>query len=129
MSRSHLNIVELYAGTARSVEPFRRWRRCRVKLLVDVSKYAADTYRTNYPTTPYLVTNLSKITPGRILNEATERVDILLGCPPCQGWSENGQRQPNDPRNRHLHRFECIAMALRPLVIAMENVPLAAASA
>lgn len=128
MSGSHLHVVELYAGTARSVEPFRQWGRCRVSLLVDASEYAAKTYRANYRKAPYVVANLNKMKPEEIRTQAGGRIDILLGCPPCQGWSENGQRLPSDPRNRHLHHFGRAAEALRPLAVGLENVPLAAAS-
>jgi DNA (cytosine-5)-methyltransferase 1 len=55
-------------------------------------------------------------------------IDVLLGCPPCQGFSDVGERDPNDPRNRHLERFGRFAAALRPLAVVMENVPLAASS-
>jgi DNA (cytosine-5)-methyltransferase 1 len=35
-------IAELYAGTARSVEPFRSWRRAELALLADASAYARE---------------------------------------------------------------------------------------
>jgi DNA (cytosine-5)-methyltransferase 1 len=122
---SPLHIVELYAGTARSAEAFRRWRRCRVSLLVDHDEYAARTYRMNYPRAPYIVQDLAKMSAGQLLASAGGQVDVLLGCPPCQGFSENGQRNPHDPRNRHLSHFARLAEELRPLAVAMENVPLA----
>jgi DNA (cytosine-5)-methyltransferase 1 len=51
-----------------------------------------------------------------------------LGCPPCQGFSDTGKRDPDDPRNGHLTRFGTIALRLKPWAIAMENVPLAGSS-
>lgn len=54
------------------------------------------------------------------------RVDVLLGCPPCQGFSEVGFRDPKDPRNSHLNRFAEFVEALKPMAMAIENVPLAA---
>jgi DNA (cytosine-5)-methyltransferase 1 len=64
--------------------------------------------------------------PTRLRALAGGKVDILLGCPPCQGFSENGSRKAADPRNRHLSHFTRLAEALKPLAVAMENVPLAA---
>jgi DNA (cytosine-5)-methyltransferase 1 len=125
MSASRYNVVELYAGTARSAEPFRRWNRCQLSLLVDNNSYAAETYLANHPKSPYLVRGLSRMGPQEVLANAGGRVDILLGCPPCQGFSENGRRQPLDSRNNHLSRFGTYAEALKPLAIGMENVPLA----
>jgi DNA (cytosine-5)-methyltransferase 1 len=128
MPASGLHVVELYAGTGRSIEPFRAWRRCRLSLLVDRSAYAAKTYRANHPKAPYVVAGLGRMKPDRLLALAGGRVDILLGCPPCQGFSENGSRKARDPRNRHLSHFARFAEALKPFAVAMENVPLAAGS-
>jgi DNA (cytosine-5)-methyltransferase 1 len=121
-----LSIVELYAGTARSSEPFRRWAKAQIALLIDNDEYAAKTYLHNHPRAPYVVGTLSTITPREIKRLAGGRVDILLGCPPCQGFSDTGFRDRSDHRNRHLTRFRLFAESLRPRAVAMENVPLAA---
>jgi DNA (cytosine-5)-methyltransferase 1 len=121
-----LSVVELYAGTARSAEPFRRWQKAQIALLVDNDEYAARTYLHNHPTAPYVRGTLSTLTPAEIKKLAGGRVDILLGCPPCQGFSDTGFRDSGDHRNRHLTRFRLFAESLRPRAIAMENVPLAA---
>jgi DNA (cytosine-5)-methyltransferase 1 len=123
MTDSRFHVVELYAGTARSAEPFRRWRRCSVSLLVDDNEYAARTYGANFPRTPYIVADLEKMKADHLLSLAGGRIDILLGCPPCQGFSENGERNPHDPRNGHISRFARFAETVRPLAVAMENVP------
>lgn len=126
MSRSHLHVVELYAGTARSSEPFLGWRRCVLSLLVDNDPTAAKTYRENFPKAPYVLGDLTRMRPDQLLTLAGGRVDILLGCPPCQGFSDAGTRDPRDPRNSHLRHFGRLAEMLKPLAVAMENVPLAA---
>src|SRR5262249_39395474 len=53
---------------------------------------------------------------------------ILLGCPPCQGFSDTGKRDPDDPRNVHIDVFGRFVRGLMPLAVAMENVPLVANS-
>ena len=128
MPKKIFNVVELYAGTARSVEPFKRWPRARIGLLVDNDEYAAETYKFNYPNAPYHTTDLSKISAAELEALAGGSVDILLGCPPCQGFSDNGQKKRWDSRNRHLKNFARLAIELKPLAIAIENVPLAAGS-
>src|SRR6266550_372016 len=126
MTDRKLKVVELYAGTARSAEAFRAWRRCDISLLVDSNPFAARTFLDNHPRAPYLVENLNRLTPADIRLAAGGRVDVLLGCPPCQGFSDTGSRDPDDWRNRHLSRFRQFVEVLRPLAVAMENVPLAA---
>lgn len=121
-------IVELYAGTGRSLEPFRSWRKAESALLVDVNPYAADVYRHNFRNAPYLVADLSRFSSKELQKHAGGRVDILLGCPPCQGYSDTGPRESNDPRNAHITRFLEYVRDLKPLAVAMENVPLAANS-
>lgn len=126
MTHQRLRVVELYAGTARSADVFRAWKCCQMALLVDSDPFAAKVYLDNHPGAPYLVESLSRLTPAEVRSAAGGRVDILLGCPPCQGFSDTGSRDPDDWRNRHLTRFRLFVEALRPLAVAMENVPLAA---
>jgi len=124
---SRLHVVELYAGTARSAQPFLKWRRCNISLLVDNDPLARETYLQNFPRAPYLERNLTHAHSDSLLAKAGGKVDILLGCPPCQGFSDAGLRDPEDPRNSHLMNFCRLALSFRPKAIAMENVPLAAA--
>ena len=126
---SKLRVVELYAGTARGADAFRRWKRCEVSLLVDSDRFAAQTYLANHPRAPYLSRNLSRLPASRVRDLAGGRVDILLGCPPCQGFSDVGARDPDDPRNDHLRRFGHFVDVLRPRALVMENVPRAVSAA
>lgn len=83
-------IVELYAGTGRSVQPFLGWKKVGDPLLVDVNTYAAEVYRQNLPNAIYATADLRKTTSKDLANLAGGRIDILLGCPPCQGYSDTG---------------------------------------
>lgn len=121
-------IVELYAGTARSVEPFRSWRRAETSLLIDANDFARRTYLANFPDAPYLRRSLSNMSTREVLVAAGGRIDILLGCPPCQGFSESGLRESGDPRNWHVRKFADVAAHARPLAVVMENVPTVAES-
>lgn len=124
-----LNVVELYAGLARTWEAFRSWKCCRLGLLVDINQLAVDNYTDNFPSAPYIRRNLQWMMPGEVESASGGRVDILLGCPPCQGFSDTGKRDPDDPRNEHINVFGRFVRELRPRVIAVENVPLTASSA
>lgn len=123
-----LNVVELYAGTGRCSAPFAAWRRARVTLLADWSEHARRTYLHNHPRAPYSRVNLSGVDGGELEAIAGGKIHVLLGCPPCQGFSESGKRDDHDPRNQHVLHFARLAVATRPLAVAMENVPLAAKS-
>lgn len=127
--RDKLRVVELYAGTGRSIEPYRARPEFEVALLADISAKARDAYLANHKDAPYALMDLEKASAAAIAREAGGRVDILLGCPPCQGFSESGQRRADDPRNDHIIKFARTIRTLRPIGFAMENVPLAALSA
>ena len=54
-------------------------------------------------------------------------VDVLVGCPPCQGFSRmRNTHLPgagDDPRNRLVYAYVRAVRALRPRVVVFENVP------
>lgn len=124
-----LKLVELYAGTGRSIEPFRKWRRAEAALLVDANPLCKRSYLQNFPNATYAKRDLSQLSPRGLKELAGGRIDVLLGCPPCQGFSDNGLRLDDDPRNWHVRRFAHFAKVLRPLAVVMENVPRVAVSA
>lgn len=123
-----LRVVELYAGIGRTWEPFRKWKRCELALMVNRDELAYDNYTANYLRAPYWRRDLSFVRPSAIQVAAEGPIDILLGCPPCQGFSDTGKRDPDDPRNAHVSAFGSYVVALQPRAVAMENVPLLAGS-
>lgn len=49
--------------------------------------------------------------------------DVVVGGPPCQGFSNLGERVPNDPRNQLWRQFVRAVQEVRPKVFVLENVP------
>lgn len=102
-------------------------------LAVDVEEWACETYRLNHPVLPadrVLARDLRKMAPDeavRLLNEL--RPDLIVGGPPCQGFSLIGKRGRSstrfvdDPRNRLYKEFVRWVAELRPRLVIMENVP------
>lgn len=50
------------------------------------------------------------------------KIDVLVGGPPCQGFSSAGRRKHNDPRNRLFSSYLRIVEALKPKAVLIENV-------
>lgn len=50
-------------------------------------------------------------------------VDVIVGGPPCQGFSYAGWRNPDDKRNQLFKEFVKMVETLRPRFFVMENVP------
>ncbi len=62
-------------------------------------------------------------TKNKIISACGEnQVDVILGGPPCQGFSYAGWRDPNDTRNQLFREFVAIVRVLRPKFFVMENV-------
>jgi len=54
---------------------------------------------------------------------ANPRVDVVIGGPPCQGFSVGGKLKFDDERNRLVFAFARAVSLIRPLYFVMENVP------
>ena len=51
------------------------------------------------------------------------KVGVVIGGPPCQGFSHAGWRDPNDNRNKLFKEFVHIVEEIKPEIFVMENVP------
>jgi DNA (cytosine-5)-methyltransferase 1 len=49
-------------------------------------------------------------------------IDLLVGGPPCQGFSSAGRRQHDDPRNKLFRSYLEIVDILKPKAVLIENV-------
>lgn len=49
--------------------------------------------------------------------------DVIAGGPPCQGFSNLGERVPNDPRNQLWRQYVRAVLEVQPKVFVLENVP------
>lgn len=56
------------------------------------------------------------------LQELKDKVDLIAGGPPCQGFSFAGLRDPNDPRNRLTEEYIEIVSIINPKFLLLENV-------
>lgn len=53
---------------------------------------------------------------------ARDAADVLIGGPPCQGFSVAGRMDPDDPRSKHVFDFLGAVQRLNPEIFIMENV-------
>jgi DNA (cytosine-5)-methyltransferase 1 len=59
---------------------------------------------------------------GDELLELRGKVDLVVGGPPCQGFSMAGRRKKNDPRNTMFRHYVKIVELIRPTLLLLENV-------
>lgn len=81
----------------------------------DILPYARDVYLANHPETDYRLGNISKI-------EAFPAAELLVGCYPCQGFSQGGTRDPSKKINTLYLEFARALRAIRPKAFIVENV-------
>jgi DNA (cytosine-5)-methyltransferase 1 len=65
---------------------------------------------------------LKALSNSRSLRESFKAIDVVIGSPPCQGFSVAGRRQHADPRNQLFKDYIDVVAELRPKLVALENV-------
>lgn len=53
---------------------------------------------------------------------AALNADVVIGGPPCQGFSVAGKMDPDDPRSQHVWTFLSLVSKIKPRAFVMENV-------
>jgi DNA (cytosine-5)-methyltransferase 1 len=56
------------------------------------------------------------------LTQLNGKVDLVAGGPPCQGFSMNGRRDPEDPRSQMVNAYFDFVNLIRPRIVLLENV-------
>jgi DNA (cytosine-5)-methyltransferase 1 len=105
----------------------------KVAAAVEWDKYACETYRKNLIDTGLTSTvlyesDIAELNPAHVKSSPALKdasCDILLGGPPCQGFSAHriNDAGVNDPRNKLLLRYFEYVRVLRPAFFLVENVP------
>ncbi|MFZ1547275.1 MAG: DNA cytosine methyltransferase [Candidatus Nitrotoga sp.] len=81
----------------------------------DLLPYARDVYLVNHSETDYRVGDVSKI-------EHFPAAELLVGCYPCQGFSQGGKRDPSRKINTLYMEFARALRAIKPKAFIVENV-------
>jgi len=84
----------------------------------DIDPVAVETYKTVLPGHTATAGDIATIQDLPGFGDA----DLVIGGPPCQGFSVAGRMDPNDPRSRHVHTFMDVVARICPKAFVMENV-------
>lgn len=116
-------VIDLFCGAGGMSEGFKQagfdiiWAN-------DVEETFCKTNSLNHLTTIVRHGNIKEINSEDIRGAIGNRkVDVIIGGPPCQGFSHAGLRDIKDPRNSLFMEFIRIVKDLQPKWIVMENVP------
>ena len=89
---------------------------------IEKDQHACATYRANHPTVRLLEQDITKVSGDDLLLK-NDTLDLLAGCPPCQGYTSLNKNGLDDPRNELIFQIARLAEQLKPRAIMMENVP------
>lgn len=95
-------------------------------LSVEFNKDFAETYKKNFPRHNLIVDDIKNVTEKQIYDIIkSEKVDVIIGGPPCQGFSIAGNIGRNfidDNRNRLFKEFVRFVKIIKPRMFVLENV-------
>ncbi|MBQ8300194.1 MAG: DNA cytosine methyltransferase [Clostridia bacterium] len=84
----------------------------------------ANAYKVNHRTTEMLIGDITKISIKDTFEKYKDNIDVIIGGPPCQGFSQKGKRLSiNDERNFLFKYYYEIVKFVRPKYFVIENVP------
>lgn len=118
-----IKVVDLFCGGGGFSTGFER-QNFEVLAGVDINDDSLETFEDNHNSPSYNI-DLSDIEPGNLLNEINvqeDKLDGVIGGPPCQGFSQAGDRNPDDDRNKLVKNYFDIIGEIEPEFFVMENV-------
>src|ERR1700690_106436 len=94
----------------------------------DINPEYAYTYTRNHPDTRFFCESIEDLSAADVFKATGLRrndIDVLIGGPPCQGFSINAPKRSREDARNHLfqHYGRLVLEGLRPKVVLMENVP------
>lgn len=92
---------------------------------VELDPVAYSCYKSNHPEVLAFKQDITTLSPSSFRSKLNGRpLSLLVGCPPCQGFSSLTQKyRRKDPRNELVREMFRFAEALQPKMVMMENVP------
>ncbi len=118
-----MNVIDLFAGCGGLSLGFVQ-AGYTIKKAVEIDSTIAETYFLNHPNVNVIVDDIKNISQSKIFKEG--EADIIVGGPPCQGFSMAGARIRegfiDDPRNYLFEQYFFVVKKVQPQIFVMENV-------
>jgi DNA (cytosine-5)-methyltransferase 1 len=125
-----INVVDLFAGCGGFTQGFHEFvpegatrSPFRTVGAVELDVAAASTYAVNFGKE---AGGVDKIFAGDIKDwnpgDLTDEIDVILGGPPCQGFSGLGKEDPGDERNQLWREYVRVVEKVEPKIFVIENV-------
>ncbi len=121
-------VIDLFCGTGGFSKGFENEGHFEVVFGIDLLRIAIETFRLNHPNALGIAGDIRSVQPAKVsqwLNVRRGDIDVIIGGPPCQGFSSiRPHRSSNteDPRNSLFQEFATYVAYFRPKVFVLENV-------
>lgn len=122
--KGSLTVLDLFSGAGGLALGFRSAGFITIAG-IDNDPSSLETFAKNFPDARAICEDLSLISPelAKFVRGLRSKVDVIVGGPPCQGFSIAGKRLIDDPRNSlYRHYIETVEV-IRPKYVVIENVP------
>lgn len=114
------NVLDLFCGCGGLSKGFED-AGYNVLLGIDFWDVSLQTYKYNHKNADILLADLSVFDLKKL--QLDKDIDVIIGGPPCQGFSLAGKRDVNDPRNKLYQAFVRAVEYFKPKAFVLENVP------
>ena len=125
---ARMTVMDLFCGTGGFSKGFEDTGAFRVVYGIDVLPVAVETFRLNHSRAVALGSDIREVRLRSVSRQTGLRrgdVDVIVGGPPCQGFSSIRpfrSVKEDDPRNSLFEEFASYVNYFRPHVFVMENV-------
>lgn len=117
-----MRIIDLFAGVGGLSQGFIK-AGFDVALAIERNVEIAQAFKLNHPSVPIIADDILNVDFSSIYQQIGP-VEGVIGGPPCQGFSQKGQRKSVlDERNFLFRSFISFVETFRPRFFVMENVP------
>jgi DNA (cytosine-5)-methyltransferase 1 len=118
-----INTVDLFCGAGGFTEGFKKAGGYENVFAVDFDLKAIETLTFNHPGINGICSDVANLNSSDISKlKGKKDINVVIGGPPCQGFSLAGRRLPDDPKNRLFLEYIRIVKELKPEVVVFENV-------
>ncbi|MGL4669069.1 MAG: DNA (cytosine-5-)-methyltransferase [Methanobacteriaceae archaeon] len=91
---------------------------------IEIEKHFFNTFHSNHKSNSnFILGDIKEKNNQEKLCNINKDIELVVGGPPCQGFSTAGCRNPNDERNKLFEHFVNIVNNIKPKFFVMENVP------
>lgn len=118
-------ILDLFSGAGGFSYGMEQNKHFKTIVALDFNKFAIDTFKYNMPWTETIIGDItSDEVKKEVINISIKKgVNMIIGGPPCQGFSMKGKKLGlEDPRNYLFKEYLKIVETLQPEVFVIENV-------